>query len=159
MGESEWKHAGWVSGLGKWAWIILLVLGILGIIVGLAATIPGIIAWGIARDAWVLAFPGTPYPYAMPLGALGWNIISGVISIVLVLFIIRPKFSKPCGEKDWEALYGWTLKLGSTKIPWMFVWGIIYGVFGWYSWPAVFIMLPAIMLIWAGPRKYDWKAE
>ena len=156
MGESEWKHAGWVSGLGKWAWIIFLVTGILGIIVGLATTIPRIIAWGITRDAWVLAFPGIPYTVPMPLGGLGWNIISGIISIVLTLFIIRPKFSKPCGEKDWEALYGWTLNLGGKNVPWMFIWGIIYGIFGWYSWPAVFIMLPAIMLIWVGPRKYEW---
>ena len=159
MGETEWKHAGWVSGLGKWAWIILFVLAILGLIASLAATIPAIIGWQNLKAAWDLAFPGTPYPVAMPLGTLGWNIISAIISIIITLFIIRPKFSKPCGEKDWEALYGWTLKLGSTKIPWMFIWGIIYGIFGWYSWPAVFILLPAIMLIWAGPRKYDWKAE
>ncbi len=157
MGESEWKHAGWVSGLGKWAWIILFVLGIIGLIASLAATIPLIIVWQDAKVAWEAIFP-TPYPVAMPgIGALVWNIIGAVISIVIALFIIRPKFSKPSGEKDWEALYGWTLKLGSLKVPWMFVWGIIYAIFGWYSWPAIFILLPAIMLIFAGPRKYEWK--
>ena len=157
MGESEWKHAGWVSGLGKWAWIILFVLGILGLIVSLAIAIPTIIAWQSAKAIWDAAFPGTPYPYAMPLGGLIWNIIGGIISIAVALFIIRPKFSKPCGEKDWEALYGWTLKLGGAKIPWMFIWGIVYVIFGWFYWPAIFILLPAILLIFAGPRKYEWK--
>ena len=156
MGESEWKPAGWVSGLGKWAWIILFVLGILHIIVGLATTIG---AWATAQAAWALTFPSIPYPVAMPIGSIIWNVIGAIISIAVALFIIRPKFSKPCGEKDWEALYGWSLKLGGAYVPWMFIWGIIYTIFGWYSWPAVFVLLPAIMLIFAGPRKYDWKAE
>ena len=156
MGETEWKHAGWVSGLGKWAWIILFVLGIIHIIVGLATAIPAIALWQSAKAAWDLAFPGTPYPVAMPIGGLIWNIIGAAISIIIALFIIRPKFSKPCGEKDWEALYGWTLKLG-VNIPWMFIWGIVYAIFGWYSWPAIFILLPACMIIFAGPRKYEWK--
>lgn len=159
MAETEWKHAGWVSGLGKWAWIILFVLGILGLIASLATTIPVIAAWESARAAWVLAFPGTPYPVPMPIGSLVWNIIGAVISIFLALFVIRPKFSKPCGAKDWEALYGWSLKLGGAYVPWMFIWGIIYAIFGWYYWPAIFILLPACMLIFAGPRKYDWKSK
>jgi hypothetical protein len=147
-----------VSGLGKWAWIILLILAILHIITGLAGSIPVIAAWQSAKAAWDLAFPGTPYPVAMPIGGLIWNIIGAVISLIIVVVIIRPKFSKPCGEKDWESLYGWTLKLGSARVPWMFIWGIVYAIFGWYYWPAVFILLPACMLIFAGPRKYDWKA-
>ena len=156
MGETEWKHAGWVSGLGKWAWIILFVLGIIHIIVGLATAIPAIALWQSAKAAWDLAFPGTPYPTAMPgIGFLIWNIIGAVISIFVALIIIRPKFSKPCGEKDWEALYGWTLKLGAN-IPWMFIWGIIYVIFGFWNFPGIFILLPAIMLIFAGPRKYEW---
>ena len=159
MGESEWKHAGWVSGMGKWAWILLFILPILGILVSLATIIPLLTLWQNAKTAWELAFPGTPYIVPMPLGTLGWTIISGIISIVISLFILRPKFSKPCGAKDWEALYGWTLKLGGSNVPWMFIWGIIYGIFGWYSWPAIFILLPAIMLIWFGPRKYDFNEE
>ncbi len=155
MGESEWKHAGWVSGLGKWAWIILFALGIVRILVELAVLIPVVIAWEAARAAWVLAF-GTPYPVAMPIAGIIWPLIGGIISIVVALFIIRPKFSKPCGEKDWETLYGWTLKLGSTNIPWMFIWGIIFVIFGWFYITGVFVILPAIMLIWAGPRKYEW---
>lgn len=155
MGETEWKHAGWVSGLGKWAWIILLILAILHIIVGIATSLPAITLWEAGRAVWVIINPGIPYPEPMPIFPLIWNIIGAAVSLFIVLFIIRPKFSKPCGAKDWEALYGWTLKLGAN-IPWMLIWGIIYAIFGWYSWPAVFILLPAFMLIFAGPRKYEW---
>jgi hypothetical protein len=158
MGETEWKHAGWVSGLGKWAWIILFVLGILGIVFNLVGALALIPSWEAARNLWLIAFPGVPYTVPHPIAGIIWPLIGGIISIILALFIIKPKFSKPCGEKDWEALYGWTLKLGGANIPWMFIWGIVYAIFGWYNFPAIFILLPAIMLIWMGPRKYNWKA-
>ena len=158
MGETEWKHAGWVSTMGKWAWIVLFIMAVLGLIVNLATTIPVIIAWQNAKAAWEAVFPTIPYSVPMPIGGLIWRIIAAVISIFISLFIIRPKFSKPCGEKDWEALYGWTLKLGSLRVPWMFIWGIIYVIFGWIYITAILIILPACMLIFAGPRKYDWKA-
>jgi len=124
MGESEWKHAGWVSGLGKWAWIVLFALGIIRILVELAVLIPAMLAWEAARqfaESWALPF-NTP----MPIGGFIWALIGGSISIIVALFIIRPKFSKPCGEKDWETLYGWTLTLGGKNVPWMFIWGIIF---------------------------------
>jgi len=157
MEETEWKHAGWVSGLGKWAWIILFVLGIIGLIAGLATAIPAIVAWEALRAYY--ASLALPFTVPMPIGGLIWNIIGAVISILIAFIIIRPKFSKPCGAKDWEALYGWTLKLGGANVPWMFIWGLVYAIFGWYNFPAIFILLPAIMLIWMGPRKYNWKAE
>jgi len=158
MGETEWTHAGWVSGIGKWAWIILLLVGIGGIIFGVVTTLPALALWEAGRALWVLINPGIPYTEPMPIFGLIWNIIGGIASIVLALFIIRPKFSKPCGAKDWEALYGWTLKLGAN-IPWMLIWGIILVIFSWFSWPAVFVLLPTIMLIFAGPRKYNWTSK
>lgn len=157
MGETEWKHAGWVSGLGKWAWIILFVIGIVGLLIAIVGAIILIPAWESAKALWEITFPLTPYTVPHPIVANLWNIIGGIVSIVIAFIIIKPKFSKPCGEKDWEALYGWSLKLGSLKVPWMFIWGIVYAIFGWYTWPAVLILLPAIMLIFVGPRKYEWK--
>jgi hypothetical protein len=156
MGETEWKHAGWVSGLGKWAWIILLLLGIGRILVEIGSLLTVITAYETARVAWILAF-GPPYPVAFPIGSLGgviWGLIGGILTLIVALFIIRPKFSKPCGEKDWETLYGWTL--GGTKLPWMLIWGIIFVIFGWFYITGIFVLLPAIMLIWVGPRKYEW---
>jgi len=156
MGESEWKHAGWVSGLGKWAWIILFVLGIIRILAELGTVLIALPAWEATRAAFAILYPGVLYTVPHPIVGLLWPLIGGLISIIVALFIIRPKFSKPCGEKDWETLYGWTLKLGSKNVPWMFIWGIIFTIFGWFYLTGVLVMLPAIMLIWAGPRKYEW---
>ena len=153
MGETEWKHAGWVSGIGKWAWIVLLVSGIGGILYGLAVTLPLLVTWEYYRALY--ASLAIPYTDPMPIGGLIWNLMGGIVSIVFALFIIRPKFSKPCGAKDWEALYGWTLKLGAN-IPWMLIWGIVLAIFGWWFWPAAFVLIPTFMLIFAGPRKYEW---
>jgi len=146
--ESEWKHAEWVSPLGKWAWLILLLSGVGRILIGLATVIPRIVAW-VAAGAFAFNNP-------MPIGGFVWPLIAGIISIVVSLIVIKPKFSKLCGEKDWEALYGWTLNLGGKNVPWMFIWGIIFTIFSWVYVTSVFVMLPAIMLIWAGPRKYEW---
>ena len=151
MEESEWKNAGWVSGLGKWAWIIVLINGIIGLLSSIVQIITYAALWAIRGFA---VTPGVPGP-----GISFWNVIASIVGIVIAVFIIRPKFSKPCGEKDWDALYGWTLKLGGAYVPWMFIWGILLFLFGWYGWGALVVLLPAIMLIWFGPKKYDWKAE
>ncbi len=148
MGESEWKHAGWVSGLGKWAWINALVNGIIGLISSLITIMTYAAFWAI-WGSW--AAPGVP-----GAGISFWNVITSTVGIIIAVFIIRPKFSKPCGEKDWEALYGWALKLGGARVPWMFIWGILLFMFGWYGWGGIAVLLPAIMIIFAGPRKYEW---
>ncbi|MFW9866379.1 MAG: hypothetical protein ACFFEN_09820 [Candidatus Thorarchaeota archaeon] len=145
--SEEWKHTGWVSTLGKLAWIFIMINGIVGII------------WGIVNIGQVVAAnsllpPSSQIP--VPFRYI-WYLIWSIVVIIIAVIIIRPKFSKPCGEKDWETLYGWYLKLGSLKVPWMFIWGLIFTFFSWYAWGGVFILIPAIMLIWIGPRKYDWK--
>ena len=104
---SEWQHASWVSQLGKWAWIIILVNGILGIIFGIA----GIAIW--------FYFPWAVASYV-------WNVIGGII-IILLDFII--------------------------------IWGVIFEIIGWYGWGGVFILIPAIMLLFLGPKQYNWTKE
>jgi hypothetical protein len=145
MGESEWQHASWVSTLGKWAWIIIILIDIIGLIWDLFTLIT-LIAW--------LGFFGIA-----GAGASSWNIFGSIIGILIALFIIKPKFSKPCGEKDWDALYGWVLKLGGFNVPWMFIWGLILFLFGWYGAGALFVLVPAVMLLFAGPKEYKWSEE
>ena len=145
MGESEWQHASWVSAVGKWAWVIVIISDIIGIIVSLYSLITWVALvgfYGIAGS-----------------GASTWNIFASIIGIIIALFVIRPKFSNPCGEKDWDALYGWVLKLGGLNIPWMFIWGVLLFLFGWYGWGALFVLIPAVMLIFAGPKEYKWSEE
>ena len=142
MAETEWQHASWVSTLGKWAWIIGLLNGLLGILFSLVA---------------VFSFGGFFALALLPTQI--WNIIASIVGIVIALLIIRPKFSNPCGAKDWDALYGWTLKLGSSNVPWMFIWGILLFMFGWYGWGGLAVLVPAVMLIFAGPKEYKWSEE
>ena len=146
MGESEWQHASWVSTLGKWAWVIGLLNGLAGIIWSLYQFITLSALW-----AWI---PG----YYVPTTEIWW-IIASIVGIVISLLIIRPKFSNPCGAKDWDALYGWVLNLGGLKVPWMFIWGLLLFVFGWYGWAGLAVLIPAVMLIFAGPKEYKWSEE
>ena len=146
MAESEWQHASWVSTLGKYAWIIIVLIDLIGILVSLFVLIPLFILGGI-------------YGFAAS-GASSWNIFASIIGIIIALLVIRPKFSNPCGEKDWDALYSWVLKLGGLNIPWMFIWVFLLFIFGWYGWGvALTVLLPAFMLIFMGPKEYKWSEE
>jgi len=144
--KPEWQYASLVSGLGKWAWIFGLINGIIELIWGIYLIIVEI------NLAALWAYLG--YIPAFFSGA--WAIIGAIILIFISFAIIKPKFSKKCAEQDWESLYGWTLPLGGTKIPWMLIWGIIFTIFSWYYWGGLFVLLPAILLIFMGPRTYNW---
>lgn len=142
--SSEWNHASWVSTLGKFAWLIGLINGILGIL------------WGLFT-----AISAAAIPFGLGASLVGWGIwiiIGGILTAVISVVIILPKFSSKCAAKDWDSLYGWTLKLGSTKIPWMLIWGILLEIFSWWWWGGIAVLLPALFLIFAGPKPYDWKS-
>ncbi len=148
--SEEWQHASLVSKIGKWAWILGLVNGILAVIFGIA---------GIATTLYWISF----YPYGYLYYSVSfydiWQIIGGIILILVSFVIIRPKFSNKCANKDWDALYGWYLPLGSFKLPWMLIWGIIFELFGWYGWGGLAILLPAVLLLFVGPKEYQWSTE
>jgi len=138
--SEEWKHASWVSTLGKWAWVISIISGIINIIVGLTGAI---------------AFSGTSL---LILGNYIWLIISGIIVILISFFIIKPKFSDKCADQNWDFLFNWVIPLGNIRFPWMLFWGIIVDIFG-YWWGGLPILIPALVLIFAGPKPYEWKTE
>ena len=83
--SGEWQHASWVSTLGKWAWILGLISGVIDIIAGLYYTI----------TLGLIPFIGA---YWMGIGI--WWIISGIIAILISFAIIRPKVSVKCAQKD-----------------------------------------------------------
>ena len=139
--KPQWQYASLVSGLGKWAWIFGLINGIIEIIFAL---------YNIG-----LGIPLGPYGVGL-IGTGVWYLIGAVILIFISFTIIIPKFSNKCAEKDWEALYGWTLDLGGVKVPWMLIWGIIFTAFSWYYWGGLFVLLPTFLLLFMGPRPYNW---
>ena len=138
--KTEWQYASWVSQLGKWAWIIGILNGVIGLLY----------IFGTSFIYWW---------YPSYLVTQIWNIIIIIIGMVISFLIIKPKFSKPCGEKDWDALYGWVLNLGGFNVPWMLIWGILLLYFGWWSWGAFAVLIPAVMLLFAGPKEYNWSSE
>lgn len=147
--SENWKHASIVSKIGKWAWIIVILNGILQIIIPL-------IVYAQAAIAWSIVFPLIPYPIGF---SQIWDIISGVIVIVIGFFIIKPKFSAKCADQDWNALLDWVLVLGTFRLPWMLIWGIVLLIFDWYFWAAAVILLPAVLLLFAGPKEFKWSTE
>ena len=101
---------------------------------------------------------GWPMP-PLPIGGYIWSFIGAIILLAVSFVIIKPKFSKPCGNKDWDALFEWTLTLGNIRIPWMLIWGIILEIFSWYYLAGLVVLLPAVMLIFVGPKEYNWSSE
>jgi hypothetical protein len=140
--SGEWKHASWVSFLGMIAWIIGIISGVINIIWGFVGIIPlAILPLGL----------GLPF-----MGLFIWLIISGIIAILVSFFIILPKFSTKCSKKDWDLLLNWRMDIGGLKFPWMLFWGIVLEIFG-YGWGGFAVIIPALVLIFFGPRKYEWK--
>ncbi|MHA2123596.1 MAG: hypothetical protein ACW990_20550 [Promethearchaeota archaeon] len=139
--SEEWKHAGWVSALGKWAWILGIVGGIISIIYGIytLSLVSGLLFFGLG----------------IGIGPAVWNIISGIIAIIIAIAIIRPKFSNKCADKDWNFLMNWVWSDG-FRFPWMLFWGILMHVFGFYF-AGAFVTIPSLVLIFAGPEKFEWK--
>ncbi len=130
----EWKHAPWVSVLGMLAWIIGIASGAISLI------------WGLIISPWVIF--GWGYPI--------WLIISGIIAILISFFIILPKFSMKCSKKDWDFLLNWVLPIGNIRFPWMLIWGAIMCTFG-IGYGGALIIVPAFVLLFAGPKPYEWK--
>jgi hypothetical protein len=129
--KTEWKPASWVSELGKWTWLIGIISGIVNVIIGL-----------------------TLLPYDS-MGTGIFLIISGIIAILISFAIIKPKVSDKCAQKDWDHFYNWVWKLSGTRIPFVLFWGIILEIFG-YGWGGIPVIIVALMLIFFGPKKYEW---
>jgi hypothetical protein len=147
--SENWKYASIVSKIGKWAWIIVILNGILQIIIPL-------IDYALRAASWSIYHPLIPLSFGfIPI----WDIISGVIVIVIGFFIIKPKFSPKCVEQDWDGLLDWVIVLGTFRVPWMLIWGIVLLIFDWWFWAAAVILIPAVLLLFVGPKEFKWSTE
>jgi len=140
-GNPNWsKYEKFVSDLGKWAWIIGILSGVIYVI------------WGI----WGAVTVGT-FLFGFGIGYFIWMIIGGIITVLISYAIIKPNFSDKCVDKDWDFLLNWVIDMGSLRFPWMLFWGIILEIFTW--WGGLPILIPAILLLFAGPKKYEWSTK
>lgn len=138
--STTWQHESFTSALGKWTWIITFISGLINFIYGLY---------------WTIYFLGFPYG-TLFIGYPLFELIAGILVMLISFAIIKPKISSKCASKDWDAIYNWHLKLGSFKLPWMLVWGIIISIFSWYYWGGVPIFILFILLYFMGPKEYKW---
>lgn len=113
-----------VQTLGKWAWIVALVNGLLYLILS--------ILWLDIVD-----------------------IIFSIITIIIALVYVKPRFSTKCIAKDWDYLYNDVLVLGNIRIPWMLIMGILLEIFGQW-WGGALVLICAIILLFFGPKPYNW---
>jgi len=163
MGENEktikrskfWQYENITYILGKWAWVFAIFSAIVNLLLaiwGISATIQ---IYQSAAAAYYAA-TGTPYPYIIVLTFSDiWNIIASIILLIFAFLIIRPRFSNKCAQKDWDYLLNDVLLIGNIRFPWMFIWAIIAEILGW--WSGILIIIPVILLIFAGPKEYKWK--
>ncbi len=146
--SEEWKNASIASTLGKIAWI-------LGVVGGIVELIFGIIFVTSRAPKFPTGWETIIHPYYV------YYIIAGIVCILLSIIIIKPKFSDKCANQDLDALYDWVLKLGSIRLPWILIWSIILMSFGtvWLSWGGDLMFVVFSLLIISGPKKFVWKEE
>ena len=163
MGENEkttkksksWQYEKITCILGKWAWIFAILSALVNLLLAIWGISVTIQIYQSAAAAYYAAW-GIPYPTALILSYSDiWNIIASIILIIFAFLIIRPRFSNKCAQKDWNYLLNDVLLIGNIRFPWMFIWAIIAEILGW--WSGVLIIIPAILLIFAGPKEYKWK--
>lgn len=142
--SSNWnKYESFVSILGQWAWIIILVDAVIYFFLGI----------------WVLAWEGIIWMVWAGGIAYGiWLIICAIITAALAILIVKPRFSDKCASKDWDFILNDVVVLGNLKIPWMLIFGIVIEVVGQW-WGGLPILIPMIFLLFSGPKQYNWKVE
>ncbi len=142
-GNPNWENIeSFVTILGKWAQVIVIINGLIYTF------------WGIYGLIIGLSFP--PLIFVSPFDI--WNIIGGIAVIILAIIIVKPRFSNKCAAKDWDYLLNDVLTLGNLRIPWMLIWGIIIEILGNW-WGGLPILIPALLLIFMGPKPYDWTTD
>ncbi|MBD3338318.1 MAG: hypothetical protein GF353_04385 [Candidatus Lokiarchaeota archaeon] len=143
-----------ISLIGKFAWIIGVIDGILYILWGIWGLWWVNLAASAAQSVGVFSYIAADVTYLTALYI--WYIIGGIITIAVAILIVRPRFSAKCANKDWDFLLDDVITLGSFRIPFMLILGIILTIFGQW-WGGVAILIPAIVLIFLGPKEYKWK--
>ncbi|TFG02683.1 MAG: hypothetical protein EU540_01035 [Promethearchaeota archaeon] len=142
--------------IGEWAWIILLIEGIIFIFWGL---------WGLlwvgagavaAQQAGVAEYVAADLTWETFIYIL--DIIGGIVTIIVAVVLVRPRFSNKWKEKDYDYLLDDVIEIGSVRIPTFLIIGIVIEILTNF-WGGVVILIPLLLLIFMGPKEYNWKAE
>lgn len=128
---------------GKWAWLFGVIAGIITIFwaIIILSLIGSAGLWGYSEESEA---------------QLIWYIIASII-LIIFSFYIKGRFCNKIAAKDYEGIYNDTITIGGYKIPWILIFGVFLEILGNW-WGGLFLFVPAVLLIFMGPRKYDWKA-
>lgn len=130
--DSTWKSLeDIISFVGKFSWIILAIIAIWLIIGAIINFLGDIIGWGIIQ-------------------------LVGVAIMAYLVWTYGKIYSQKCKEKDWSFLVNDVLVIGSFQMPKMLAYGIVVA-FITYGTGVIFIVLPALLIIFAGPEEFSWK--
>ena len=80
------------------------------------------------------------------------------MAIIFAVALVKPRFSDKWADKDYDYLLNDVVKIGSLRIPLFLIIGIILEIL--LSWVGgLIILIPLLILIFAGPKEYKWKEE
>ena len=142
-----------VSTIGKWAWIIPLIAGIIYLI----ALIPVILLYGYWVGSPVFQYTASEV-WAGFWGPFIWVLLVVIIEIAFAVLWVKPRFSNHCAKKEWQLLVDSSLHLGSIRIPWMLILGIVVEIFG-YGWGGLAIIVPALLIIFFAPVNFRLESD
>lgn len=153
----NWKHyEKWVHIIGKWAWVWVILNGFFYVIFGIWGLYWTSAVGSAAATVGVYSYVATDIAYLT--AQYTWYIIGGIILIVLGLLIVKKRFSDKCRDKDWNGLLDDVIIIGKYRIPFMLILGILAEIFGQW-WGGFAILFPAVILIFWGPKEYEWKVK
>ena len=160
--SKERTSSGWISienfvcFLGEWAWIILLIEGSIFILWGIIGLIMISAAGAVAQQAGAAGLVAIDLAFYTFWYA--WFIIGGVLTIVLAIIFVKPRFSDKWAYRDYDSLLNDVIEIGNIRIPLMLIIGIIISIF-LLIWGGLIILIPLLLLIFMGPKEYEWKAN
>ncbi|TFG30240.1 MAG: hypothetical protein EU532_01255 [Promethearchaeota archaeon] len=139
--------------LGKIAWIIVLIEGFIFIFWGIYYLYWASVVTQVSEQYGVYSYVAADIATLTLYGVL--YIIGGILGILFAVAFVKPRFSNKWADKDYDYLLNDVIKLGSTRIPLFLIIGIILEIFmSW--WGGLIILVPLLILIFAGPKEYKW---
>jgi len=140
--------------LGKIAWIVELIIGILFIIVGIYYLVVMAVVAAAYQEAGLYSYVAADIAYYTIYGWL--YIIGGILGIIFAVALVKPRFSDKWSDKDYDYLLNDVVKIGSLRIPLFLIIGIILEILmSW--WGGLIILIPLLLLIFMWPKEYKWK--
>jgi len=153
--SSSWDSVeGLASFIGEWAWIILMIEGVIFLFWGIWG-LSWVGFWGVtAQQVGIGAYAAANIAYSTFLYTL--DIVGGITTIIIAIVVVRPRFSNKWSEKDYDFLLNDVLEVGKARIPKFLIIGIVIEILTNF-WGGLVILLPLFLLIFMGPKEYNWK--